>query len=141
MRLRGYLLSAASAIICSLQVGCGTLFYGGSQEVRITTDPQGATVVVYPTMERVTTPVSLELGRASTYTLRVLWEGYRPESILLDSVWNEGRSTAMVLMGLGFGGLVDMGTGAYYDLVPAESHVVLTPLAEGDGTDIEQAGR
>lgn len=85
---------------------------GRLQDILITSDPPGATVVAGS--EQVTTPGMLKLNSTKRHLLTVTRDGYRPETIVLSphqDLFQIGGSYASV-----------------YKLRPSQVHVILKPV-------------
>ncbi len=117
-RVEGLIVVAAVLAL----VGCATIIHGGTQEIRVTSQPSGA-VVRIPGLAT-TTPGVLKLQRRKLYTLVFEKEGYKPVEVQLKKTvdgWLFGNIIFGGLVGLA----IDFGTGAAYKLTPAEVNVVL----------------
>jgi hypothetical protein len=91
--------------------GCGTLFQGSKQEVRIQSDPTGADVEVRG-QPKGKTPVTLTLNRGQTHLVEITHEGYERYNVTLTKepkiLWFIGGPFAAI----------DHATGALYKLDP-----------------------
>jgi hypothetical protein len=109
---------AAAAVMSALVLsGCATMIRGTTQQVSVNTDPQGATVTT-SAGQSCTSPCLFEAERKNTLQLTIERGGCNT------------HTTAMIptLAGAGaiWGGLIDYGTGAVYDLQPNPLFVKLT---------------
>jgi hypothetical protein len=132
-------LSALGLCICA---GCASIVSGPDQEISVTSDPPGATVQVRD--QTVTTPATITLARKDDYTVRVAKEGYYENMAELrrkENPWIAGNilwdlpTTGLLafltqgrgLVIFGPGSIYDRATGAGYQLVPNNVHLVLDP--------------
>lgn len=122
-------LAALMALAAFVTSGCATVLYGTHQKIDVVTSPPGATVTVYPSEERHRSPTVLRLRRFGNYTLRVTHDGYEPETVILDEVFAQNRAFLAIFLGLGFGGFVDLATGALAEQVPGQVDVTLVPTS------------
>ncbi len=109
--------------------GCATIVSGEVQKIKVTSEPPGAVVIAEPGKHRVTTPADLALPRGGgPYRLTFEKEGWRPADAPLSKGLN-GWLFGNLFFGGILGIVVDLASGAAYDLSPEEVHVVLTPAA------------
>ena len=107
--------------------GCATVIHGTTQEIPVSSDPPGITLMV-DGKSNFTTPANLLLSRDEPHILEFSLEGYHPEVVRLRSVMSAAVAGNAVLGGLiGWG--VDAASGAQYRLVPTAVHVSLRPVA------------
>lgn len=107
--------------------GCGTIFNGTRQNVRLQSTPNATTVRVDPGGGATyTTPTTLNLERKNNYTLTFSKAGYESESISIDRNINGGILVLDILAGL-VGVIVDAATGGWYNLSPSDATVSLSP--------------
>lgn len=96
--------------------GCATMIRGTTQQVSINSDPVGAKVTL-SNGQSCSTPCVIEVERKNSLQITMEKDGCRR------------HTTAMIptLAGAGavWGGLIDYGTGAVYDLQPNPLHVSL----------------
>jgi hypothetical protein len=124
---------------CLLSTGCASLFSGRTADVRITSMPSNATVLVHnQSGEHVTTvqtPATVTLKRkhkffrAERYTATIAAEGYQPTTVAINQKLNPWMIGNAVF---GFAGVVGLGvdgyTGAAWKPEEAEIHRELAPL-------------
>ena len=97
--------------------GCtATVFRGTTQSISINSDPVGA-LVTMSNEQTCTTPCDVEVDRKHTIQLTFEKEGCRKHTRAMVPTLGAG-----VL----FGGIIDYGTGAVYDLQPNPMFVNLT---------------
>jgi|GEM_PF-1459731 len=113
-------------LLGALSSGCATIIHGTTQAIPVTSEPPGATVVVTTGDGRATTPGTLELKRKTGHILTFSKDGYKPDTVKLESVLS-GAVAGNILLGGVIGWGVDATTGADSRLVPESVHVVLTP--------------
>jgi hypothetical protein len=118
----------ALAALLLLAPACATFWHGDAQRVEIATTPPGATALILPTGERVTTPATVSLPRRLAYSIRIECEGHAVETAYLDRVtshaiaWNRFASVLI-------GRAIDYDTGAAFRLTPERIDVALRTLA------------
>lgn len=110
------ILGLMMALALIALTGCGTLFDGTRQEVRITSQPSGASVFVN-NQSFGETPTVVRLKRSSKYTLILEMPGYAPYEITLKRkipahFW--WRNIPVV----GWG--IDYVSGSLYELTPGD---------------------
>lgn len=106
--------------------GCATIIHGTTQEIPVTSEPPGAAVTTTGDV-KATTPGKLELKRKTGHVLTFSKEGYKPETVKLESVLSGAVAGNIIAGGLiGWG--VDAATGGDSRLVPESVHVLLKPL-------------
>lgn len=117
-----------------LIAGCGTIIHGTTQEIGFTSDPAGASVEV-DRLQKGETPVTVDLSRKDTHTVRFDLEGYEPYELAINrkvSGWVAGNIIFGGLIGL----VVDAVSGGMYKLEPAQVRAQLeetsTAHVEGD---------
>lgn len=114
----------AVALIVAL-TGCATIIHGGTQDIRVSSQPPGAVVRVQGMAT--TTPGVLKLERKGTYTLVFEKEGYKAVEVQLNKTvdgWLFGNIIFGGLIGL----VIDFVSGAAYKLTPSEVNSVLEYL-------------
>jgi len=102
--------------------GCATIIHGASQDIRVTSQPSGATVRVDGTAT--TTPGVLKLERKRAYTLMFEKQGYQPVEVHLKQTF-DGWVWGNIIFGGIIGLVIDYAGGAAYKLTPSEVNVVL----------------
>ena len=104
-----------------LTTGCATLISGRTQEIRVRSNPPGATVTVEPSGEHTTTPGTLSLRRSGApYRLLFELQGHTRQSVMLTTSTN-AWVWANLLIGIvpgAFLTIVDSSTGAELTLTP-----------------------
>jgi hypothetical protein len=113
--------------------GCASIFKGSSQNVPITSNPEGAQVWV-DGVYRGTTPLKLQLDVKKSYAVRICKDGEEQNCTLVSKV-----SAGWVVLDV-LGGLcpvvVDACTGSWNHLTPAEVCVAMQP---GGASAVSQA--
>jgi streptogramin lyase len=138
-------LAALGLCVCA---GCASIVSGPKQEIAVTSDPPGASVLVRD--QTITTPGTITLARKQDYTVRVSKEGYYENMAELRSrenpwivgnlLWDLPTTGLLMCLTQGQGGLIVLGpgsiydrvTGAGYQLVPDKVHLVLDPRDPND---------
>jgi PEGA domain len=117
-------------LILATQSGCATLVHGPTQQVTVTSEPEGAAVSIgsparssAPPLTGVT-PLTVSLSRSNAHRVEIRKDGYRPQSMLVERVMSAAVLGSVLAAGpIGWG--VDALTGAQYRLVPERVHAVL----------------
>ncbi|MCH9698173.1 MAG: PEGA domain-containing protein [Gammaproteobacteria bacterium] len=101
--------------------GCATIVSGTTQNIAVSSNPTGATIVVEPGQYQNTfTPASMELERdGGPYRVTISHEGYEPYKVTLKTSTNGWLWGNLLLGGL-IGIIVDSSTGAGTKLSPEE---------------------
>ena len=127
-------LAAVLAAACSL-AGCGTIFGGTTEIIRITSSPAQARLTTQPATATATTPASLELQRKHSYVVTASLDGYRPADL---QIRQEMRVVALladvILTGL-IGVVVDAVTGGWWNLEPDDATLTLERADGADGPE------
>jgi hypothetical protein len=103
--------------------GCATVFKGTSRDLQINSDPPGAEVYIDGSLEG-STPTTVSVKSTMNHRVSLKMDGYEP----LDTVVFKQISPVWVsvdLMLLWLPAIVDMATGAWYELNPAMIYAVL----------------
>jgi len=109
--------------------GCASIINGTTQEVSISTTPQGATVKTTDNAACIT-PCKLELARKQDHILNINKKGYEETNLTLQHVISGAVAGNIILGGLiGWG--IDAASGAQYRLVPETVNVDLKPFGGG----------
>lgn len=125
-----------AAVALLVLPGCATVLEnGGTQEVKITSVPEGASVSVFTKKGEVAhtgrTPVVFSMERSAgffdpeVYTVLIRKKGYAPQEITLESIpagWYALNFPFVNVLGLL---IVDPGTGAMFKLEPDEQSKAL----------------
>ena len=127
---------AMAVVLAVTLAGCGTLMGGGSQGIRVASDPTGSLVVANPGDRKQTTPATLSLERRQNYTLTFSKDGYSTETVHLDRKMRTGVLIADLLL-FPAGVIVDAITGGWYKLSPDTVSAHLRKLsADVAGPDV-----
>lgn len=118
---------AAACLLLALPTlsGCGLVFGGSRQVVRLTSSPDGAKVVTNPVTADSTTPSSISLERKNNYTLTFSAPGYTSKNVELQKGIRGGIVVLDILFGL-VPVIIDAATGGWYGLSPDLVSVTLT---------------
>ncbi|MEQ1621708.1 MAG: hypothetical protein ABL919_09895 [Methylococcales bacterium] len=119
-----------TALIMMLALnGCGTVFGGLSQDIKLSSDPSNVQVLDVPTGIKYSTPATVSLKKGSAHSFVFSKAGYKNEIVPLR---REARFLWWFLdsFSLGIGNLIDAGTGGLFDIKPGQVHVVLDPVKE-----------
>jgi PEGA domain len=115
------------AFACS---GCATITRGSTDQIQITSDPQGA--FVRTSMgQQCSTPCTLSVGRKDEFSITYSMEGYEPATLdVKTAVAGSGAAgfAGNVLLGGVIGMGVDAATGASLEHVPNPAFMTLQPI-------------
>jgi hypothetical protein len=141
--------TVAVALVLSVGLlGCMTMTRGRAQTIEIRTSPPGARVEILPVASDLVSPAQVSLTRkpdstvnvsapsykGTSYLVTVSRPGYKDASVPVDSRFT-GRTWAQNLIWLnpmliGVGVLIDVGTGAAYELTPSSIFLKLEPATK-----------
>ncbi len=125
--------TVVGAISLLFAAACATIMSGGTQKIKISSTPPGATVTADPGGYRVTTPAEMALPRKDgPYRLKFEKEGYAPVEVDLTPGTN-GWVWANILIGGLIGLAIDYSTGAAYTLSPETVHANLNAIGANAG--------
>jgi len=97
---------------------CATIFSGSMQTVKFTSNPSSATIFV-DEVEAGKTPLEMKIPRRNEHLVKMKLDGYQPYQTRLTQQFNGWCAGNIVFGGL-IGLVVDMSTGAMYNLSPGE---------------------
>ena len=117
-----------SLAIIFLSTSCATLFSGNTDEVVITTSPSDALVSVNG-IPRGYTPLTLELEKGESYSIRIEKEGYQDGYATISEKVGAGWVVLDVFTGL-VPLIIDAVTGSWSGLEPDNISLALMPLSE-----------
>lgn len=120
---------------CAIIAGCGTIVNSSTQGLGISSNPSGAVVTVNDTNQG-TTPVTTELSRKDTHTIKLDLDGYQPYEMIINrsvSGWVWGNILFGGLIGLA----IDASTGGMYKLSPDE---ISAQMSESASADVQVSG-
>ena len=132
MRLKHPVAGMVAAFALLLLSGCATVVRGTKQNVRIDSNPAGATIHL-STGHQGVTPATFELPRKDIVTVDFTKDGYEPMSVTMVPMQTKAGSIAgagNALIGGAIGGAIDGGTGATLDLQPNPLIVTLRALRD-----------
>ncbi|MEW6775724.1 MAG: PEGA domain-containing protein [Bdellovibrionota bacterium] len=115
-------------LLCFLftATGCATIVNGTKQKVKISSNPDGATIEI-DGLDNGTTPATLKLKRKEeTYEIIVKKAGYKAKKIRVEndmSAWVWGNFILGGIIGL----VIDMVSGGGFKLEPNQINVTLEP--------------
>ena len=110
-----------------LSTSCATLFSGNTDEVVITTSPSDALVSVNG-IPRGYTPLTLELEKGESYSIRIEKEGYQDGYATISDKVGAGWVVLDVFTGLA-PLIIDAVTGSWSGLEPDNISLALMPLS------------
>ncbi|MCR9133913.1 MAG: PEGA domain-containing protein [bacterium] len=103
-----------------LTTSCASIFKGSSADIRVNSNPSGATVMIN-NINRGTTPQTMSLARNENYVLTFKKDGYEDVNVEVKKKFDVGTTVVGNLFSWGLLGLVvDIATGAAYSLTPAD---------------------
>ena len=113
--------------ILFLNTGCATITTGSSQSIAVSSTPSDAIATIDGLQIR--TPGQVTLKKGSVYAVKVEKEGYEPNQVQLERSFN-GAFVLNILWGplivpLVLGTLIDLITGAVWNISPESVHVTL----------------
>lgn len=127
---KGRFVFAFVAIIFS--TGCGTIFSGSKQNVRLYSTPAGATVKIQSAQgdyyRQMTTPCEASLPRKYNYRLEFSKDGHDQVNRLLDRKFNPICALSIIYYIIPY--FVDLATGSAWKLVPDSVDVYLAEKKE-----------
>lgn len=122
-------MKAFRALTCCLVAmavsGCGVIFGGSSEVVRITTTPSPAQITAEPAIATASSPASLELPRKNSYVITASADGYEPAELAVTQNMRTGILVLDILFTGLIGVVVDAVTGGWWDLEPNNATLVL----------------
>jgi hypothetical protein len=107
--------------------GCGAILTGTRQQVKVGSEPAGATVRVDPAGEKAefTTPATIALDKKSNYVLRFSAPGYADQQVGVEKHLRGGILVADILLTGLIGVVVDAATGGWNGLRPKDATITL----------------
>jgi len=108
--------------------GCATLVSGDRQNIRFTSTPQGAQIAIDSVPSGVT-PTMIPVGTENDHSYTLTLDGYEPAFGVLTRDYN-GYVLGNILLGGGIGLIVDLISGAAWELTPEFVHAQLVPIDE-----------
>ena len=126
-----YAALALSGCLLLNLTGCATILSGTSQTVEVRSAPHGARVVV-DGRDVGTTPLKTDLKRGVPHTVQVSKDGYLDETVVTTTRGN-GAVALNVIIGGGFGAIVDVASGAATHVTPDSVAVDLVEEARSQG--------
>ncbi len=124
------LISTLCVALVVMFSGCGTLKHGSTQDIKISSNPVGASVTIDGS-EYGETPVTVELPRKQNHTISVSLAGYQNFQILVDRKWSKW-AIGNILLGGPIGLIIDHSTGGMYRLSESQ---ILAQLRSAGITD------
>ena len=121
---------AASAFALLLLAGCSTVTRGTKDKLRVESVPSGAAVNI-SSGQTGTTPAMFKLPRAKSVTVTVSLADYATTNVFVKRVLSGAGGAGFagnVVLGGVVGAVIDLGSGALYDLKPNPVRVTLEKL-------------
>ncbi len=110
--------------------GCATIIHGSNQDISISSNPPGATVLTADGGS-FTTPAKINVKRNKDHVFCVTKPGFHTEQVAGTSVLS-GAVFANIVLGGIIGGIVDASSGAAWRIEPETFMVTLRPLNPGE---------
>lgn len=108
--------------------GCATIFKGSNAEIRVTSTPDNAKILING-INRGSTPTTLNLNRDDNYVLTFQKEGYEDLNVEVRKEFDAATTIVGNLFSWWVVGLVvDFASGAAYSLSPADLNSNLSEL-------------
>lgn len=130
---RGWQTMAALAIVGMITSGCATIVHlGSSEELNVSSEPSGATVLIDGT-ERGVTPLATKVERKKDHAVVLTKEGFEESQSRVESHiswWVAGNVIFGGLVGI----LVDVMSGGGYTIDPDKIAVTLKPVEWGSSS-------
>ena len=117
-------------IFSTFTSSCSLIINGTTDKMLINSTPQGA-IIYIDGKEVGLTPKNLELERGDDYLIEIKLKGYQSFQIMAiskESPWVLGNLISWGLIGL----LVDILSGASYDIKPDSLNITLDPIDSSD---------
>ena len=127
MNMKKIIVILLSVAFIFLSTSCATLFCGNTDEVVITTSPADALVSVNG-IPRGYTPLTLELEKGESYSIRIEKEGYQDGYATISDKVGAGWVVLDVFTGL-VPLIIDAVTGSWSGLEPDNISLALMPLS------------
>jgi hypothetical protein len=108
--------------------GCASIIKGTTQKLSISSNPAGAKVTVVPAGLTVSAPTMVTVPCDKVQTLHFELEGHEPKDAYLGRQVSSAFYGNAVIGGI-VGMMMDLDSGAAWELVPDSVHVTLEPNA------------
>jgi hypothetical protein len=123
-----YFVGICIFFISTSMIGCATIFKGSSADIRVDSQPSGASVYING-IDKGSTPQSLSLGRDEDHVLTFQKDGYEDVVVEVKKQFDGattilGNIVSFALIGI----VVDVATGAAYSLEPADVQANLNQM-------------
>lgn len=123
--MKKFIVILMSVTLIFMSTSCATLFCGNTDEVVITTSPSDALVSVNG-IPRGYTPLTLELEKGDSYSIRIEKEGYQDGYATISDKVGAGWVVLDVFAGL-VPLIIDAVTGSWSGLEPDNISLALMP--------------
>ena len=111
-----------------------TMRGGPSQVIDIQTIPPGAKVIIQPAVGEFESPARVSLHRKLPYTVTVSKPGFKTASVPIENKISKGTWLRNIMwihpLFWGAGVIVDLSTGAGYELIPKSISIEMEALTE-----------
>ena len=118
---------------------CATIFSGTDQAVNVETQPVSADVVIKADTGIVfyegEAPATVDLPRKNEYTVTVSMDGYEERTVPITQGFNAWVVGNLICGGIP-GGVVDLLTGAWYELQPTQVSIELRQAYNGNESKV-----
>ncbi len=126
--MKSKVLVLSIVAICCFHTGCATIVKGTHQDVPVSSEPSGASILVDGVREGAT-PANLRLSRKQAHVITFEKSGYESESVTLKPSIG-GAVAGNILAGGLIGWGVDASTGAQYNLHPESVSIRLRKMTQ-----------
>lgn len=131
----------AGAILAIAATGCASIVHGTKQEVKITSTPAQAEIIIRTSpgdveAYRGATPTSVKLPRKNSYQVIVKMGGYQDGRAFIDNSAIDGWFFGNLACGGILGLIIDYSNGAGKKLEPDEINVTLATAQTSSGEEI-----
>ena len=132
-------LRVVASVAAALSVaGCGVIFGGTTETIRVVSTPAAARLTTQPATGTFTTPASLSLQRKNSYVLTAAMDGYQPAELQIRQEMRTGPLILDILFTGLIGVVVDAVTGGWWNLEPDDATLVLERLTTDSGVGPER---
>ena len=138
MKPWSHLRVIVSAAVAFSVAGCGVIFGGTTETIRVSSAPAAVRLTTQPATGTFTTPASLALQRKNSYVLTATMDGYRPAELQIRQEMRTGPLVLDILFTGLIGVVVDALTGGWWNLEPDDSNLVLERVTADSGVGPER---
>lgn len=127
--MRNVILLVIMIVVTAALTGCASIIVGTSQDIFITSKPDGATIKINGEVQG-KTPMTLKLHRgANQKIVHIERDGYKTHSTILDTYFRPRPMMNLMLLVLApIGIIIDASTGVAYTYTPSVIDAELLPI-------------